>query len=74
MGFEINFIGIPEETKDADAIALRWEKQNGDQIIGVYNNGCGAPGIGHNCTGTDTDQRRGAVPAVYAEGYVDGLL
>ena len=39
MGFEINFIGIPEETKDADAIALRWEKQNGDQIIGVYDGG-----------------------------------
>ena len=39
MGFEINFIGIPEETKDADAIALRWEKPDGTQIIGVYDGG-----------------------------------
>lgn len=39
MGFEINFIGIPEETKDADAIALRWKKSNGTQIIGVYDGG-----------------------------------
>ncbi len=39
MGYEINFIGISEETKDADAIALRWEDQGKTTTIGVYDGG-----------------------------------
>lgn len=39
MGFEIDFIGIPEETKDADAIALRWEDQGKTATIGIYDGG-----------------------------------
>lgn len=39
MGYEINFIGIAEETKDADAIALRWEKQGKTTTIGIYDGG-----------------------------------
>ena len=39
MGFEIDFIGIPEETKDADAIALRWEDQGKTTTIGIYDGG-----------------------------------
>lgn len=39
MGYEINFIGISEETKDADAIALRWENQGKTTTIGIYDGG-----------------------------------
>ena len=39
MGYEINFIGVSEETKDADAIALRWEDQEITKDIGVYDGG-----------------------------------
>ncbi|MGI5100873.1 hypothetical protein [Treponema vincentii] len=39
MGYEINFIGVSEETKDADAIALRWETLGISQVIGIYDGG-----------------------------------
>ena len=39
MGYEINFIGITEETKDADAIALRWEDNGKTTTIGIYDGG-----------------------------------
>lgn len=40
MGYEIDFIGIDEENvKSADAIAMRWEKENGSFVVGVYDGG-----------------------------------
>lgn len=39
MGYEINFIGISEETKDSDAIALRWKNEDGSYTIGIYDGG-----------------------------------
>lgn len=39
MGYEIEFIGVNEELKDADAICMRWEKENGQYTIGVFDGG-----------------------------------
>lgn len=40
MNYEIDFIGVPEHTKDALAICLRWySEQAGRYIIVVYDGG-----------------------------------
>lgn len=39
MAYEIEFIGIDEESKDADAIAIRWKNENNTYTIGVYDGG-----------------------------------
>lgn len=40
MGYEIDFIGLDDEnTKSADAIAIRWEKEDGSLVVGVYDGG-----------------------------------
>lgn len=38
MKYELDFIGVNEETKDADAIGIHWKK-NDEHIIGVYDGG-----------------------------------
>jgi len=38
MGYEVDFIGVNEETKDADAIAIRWKEGTGYKV-GVYDGG-----------------------------------
>lgn len=38
MAYEIDFIGINEETKDSDAIGIRW-KEEGRYKVGVYDGG-----------------------------------
>ena len=45
MAYEIDFIGIGEETKDADAIAMRWKTATGGYKIGVYDGGIQAYGV-----------------------------
>ena len=37
MAYEIDFIGIDEESKDSDAIAFRWKDENRNYKIGVYD-------------------------------------
>lgn len=44
MAYEIDFIGIDEESKDSDAIAFRWKDENGNYKIGVYDGGIQAYG------------------------------
>ncbi len=44
MAYEIDFIGINEESKDSDAIAFRWKDSNGNYKIGVYDGGIQAYG------------------------------
>ena len=44
MAYEIDFIGIKEESKDSDAIAFRWKEDDGDYKIGVYDGGIQAYG------------------------------
>lgn len=39
MGYELDFIGVNEETKDADAIGMRWDKGNQNYVVGVYDGG-----------------------------------
>lgn len=39
MAYEIDFIGINEESKDADAIAFRWKDEKGNYKIGIYDGG-----------------------------------
>ena len=39
MHYEIDFIGIDEESKDADAIAFRYILDDGTEKIGVYDGG-----------------------------------
>ena len=39
MPYEIDFIGINEDSKDASAIAMRWEKQDGGYTVGVFDGG-----------------------------------
>lgn len=39
MPYEIDFIGIQEETKDADAICFRWKNIYSSYTIGVYDGG-----------------------------------
>lgn len=38
MAYEIDFIGINEETKDSDAIAIRWKEED-EYKIGIYDGG-----------------------------------
>ena len=45
MAYEVDFIGISEETKDADAIAMRWKTATGGYKIGVYDGGIQAYGV-----------------------------
>lgn len=44
MAYEIDFIGIDEDSKDSDAIAFRWKDENGNYKIGVYDGGIQAYG------------------------------
>lgn len=44
MGYEITFIGVEGEKKDADAICFRWEDSSGQTRIGVYDAGFQAHG------------------------------
>ncbi len=44
MGYEIEFIGVNKELQDADAICMRWEKENGEYIVGVFDAGFKAHG------------------------------
>lgn len=44
MAYEIDFIGISEESKDSDAIAFRWKVDEKNYKIGVYDGGIQAYG------------------------------
>lgn len=44
MPYEIDFIGINEDSKDATAIAMRWEKPDGGYTVGVFDGGFQAHG------------------------------
>lgn len=44
MAYEIDFIGISEESKDSDAIAIRWKVDETKYKIGVYDGGIKAYG------------------------------
>lgn len=39
MTYEIEFIGLQEETNDATAICMRWINENGSYTIGVFDGG-----------------------------------
>lgn len=39
MAYELDFIGVNEETKDADAIGIRWQESDESYAIGVYDGG-----------------------------------
>ena len=39
MPYEIDFIGLNKETKDATAICMRWENQDGSYTVGVFDGG-----------------------------------
>ena len=39
MPYEIDFIGLDKETKDATAICMRWKKGDGSYIVGVFDGG-----------------------------------
>lgn len=39
MAYEIEFIGVKEETKDATAICMRWLNADGTYTIGVFDGG-----------------------------------
>lgn len=44
MAYEIDFIGINEETQDATAICIRWKNNDGSYTIGVVDGGFSAHG------------------------------
>lgn len=45
MAYEIDFIGVGDDTKkDADAIAIRWKDKNDNYKIAVYDGGLQAHG------------------------------
>ena len=44
MAYELDFIGISEESKDADAIGIRWKTDNDSYVVGVYDGGIKAYG------------------------------
>lgn len=44
MPYEIDFIGINEDSKDATAIAMRWEKPGGGYTVGIVDGGFQAHG------------------------------
>lgn len=39
MAYELDFIGVNEETQDADAIGIRWIVNNDHYVVGVYDGG-----------------------------------
>lgn len=39
MPYELDFIGVNKETKDADAVGIRWEITEGNYVIGVFDGG-----------------------------------
>ena len=39
MGYELEFIGVSEETKDADALCMRWDNGDGKYTVGIYDSG-----------------------------------
>lgn len=39
MAYELDFIGVDEETKDADAIGIRWKTDDENYVVGVYDGG-----------------------------------
>ena len=39
MAYELDFIGVNEETKDADSIGIRWKKDEESYVVGVYDGG-----------------------------------
>src|SRR5689334_23309834 len=39
MAYELDFIGVNQETKDADAIGIRWKKGDDNCVVGVYDGG-----------------------------------
>ena len=39
MPYEIDFIGVNEETKDATAVCMRWQKSDGSYLVGVFDGG-----------------------------------
>lgn len=39
MAYEIDFIGVNEETQDATAISIRWKNQDGSYTVGVVDGG-----------------------------------
>lgn len=44
MPYELEFIGINEESKDADAICFRWDNGKGEYTVGVFDGGVTAYG------------------------------
>lgn len=39
MAYELDFIGLDEETKDADAVGVRWKISDEEFCVGVYDGG-----------------------------------
>lgn len=39
MNYELDFVGVPNAKKDADAIGLRWRNDKGQYVAGVYDGG-----------------------------------
>ena len=39
MPYEIDFIGLNKETKDATAICMRWKNWDGSYTVGVFDGG-----------------------------------
>lgn len=39
MAYELDFIGVPDTKKDADAIGIHWRDADGTNIVGVYDGG-----------------------------------
>ena len=39
MPYEIDFIGVNKETKDATAICMRWRNRDGGYTVGVFDGG-----------------------------------
>lgn len=44
MAYEMDFIGVNEETQDATAICMRWKNQDGTYTVGVVDGGFSAYG------------------------------
>lgn len=39
MPYELDFIGVNKETKDSDAIGIRWKNSDRNYVVGVYDGG-----------------------------------
>lgn len=39
MAYELDFIGVKNKTQDADAVGIRWKREDGSYVIGVYDGG-----------------------------------